>query len=61
MAPLKQVAIERIKTLPDGCSLEDIMEELNFVAQVLDGLNDAEKGKLMTTEELLVKVDQWAK
>ncbi len=58
---LKEATIETIKRLPDGCSLEDIMYEINFVAQVLEGLQDAEAGRLLTTEELLEKVAQWAK
>ena len=58
---LKEATIETIKRLPDGCSLEDIMYEINFVAQVLEGLKDAEAGRLLTTEELLDRVDQWAR
>ena len=61
MDTIKEAAIEIIKRLPDGCSLEDIMYEINFVAQVLEGLKDAEAGRLLTTEELLKRVDQWAK
>lgn len=45
MAQLKEVAIETIKRLPDECSLEDIMYEIDFVAQVLEGLKDAEAGR----------------
>ena len=37
------------------------MYEINFVAQVLDGLKDAKDGKLLTTEEFLVRVEQWVK
>lgn len=58
---LKEATVETIKRLPDGCSVEDIMYEINFVAQVLEGLKDAEEGKLLTTEELLIKVEQWGK
>jgi hypothetical protein len=36
MALLKEATIEIIKRLPDDCSLEDIMCEINFVAQVLE-------------------------
>ena len=61
MGLLKEVTIEAIKKLPDECSFEDIMYEINFVAQVFDGLKDAEGGKLLTTEGLLNRVDQWAK
>jgi predicted transcriptional regulator len=58
---LKEATIATIRKLPDECSLEDIMYEINFVAQVLEGLNDAEKGNLLTTEELLNRVEEWAK
>ena len=58
---IKEATIETIKRLPDGCSWEDIMYEINFVAQILEGLKDAEAGKLLTTEELLERVKQWAK
>ncbi|MEK6901841.1 MAG: hypothetical protein AABX37_05835 [Nanoarchaeota archaeon] len=61
MAQLKEVAIETIKRLPDECSLEDIMYEIDFVAQVLEGLKDADAGRLLTTEELLKRVEQWTK
>lgn len=61
MSSIKDVTIETIKQLPDECTIEDIMYKINFVAQVLEGLKDAEEGKLLTTEELLKRVDQWAK
>jgi predicted transcriptional regulator len=58
---VKQASIETIKRLPDQCTIDDIMYEINFVAQVYEGLKDAEEGKLITTEELLKRVDGWAK
>ncbi|MCP4219535.1 MAG: hypothetical protein GY765_33175 [bacterium] len=58
---LKQVVIETIKRLPDECSLDDIMYEINFPAQVYEGLKDAEAGNTITTEELLIEVDKWNK
>ncbi|MCD6167441.1 hypothetical protein J7K19_12160 [bacterium] len=58
---LKETTIETIRRLPDGCSLEDIMYKINFVAQVIDGLKDAENENLLTTDELLDRVEQWAK
>lgn len=61
MAQLKEVAMETIKKLPDECSLEDIMHRIDFVAQALEGLKDAEAGRLLTTEELLKRVEQWDK
>jgi predicted transcriptional regulator len=58
---LKEAAIETIKKMPDGCSIENIMYQINLVAQVLEGVEDAEEGRLITTEELLARVDKWAK
>ena len=58
MNSIKEVTIETIKQLPDECTIEDIMYKINFVAQVLEGLKDAEEDKLLTTEELLKRVDQ---
>ncbi|MBI4654472.1 MAG: hypothetical protein HY752_05715 [Nitrospirae bacterium] len=58
---LKEATVETIKRLPDGCSVEDIMYEINFIAQVFEGLRDAEEGRLLSTEELLARVKQWGK
>ncbi|MBI4698617.1 MAG: hypothetical protein HY758_06835 [Nitrospirae bacterium] len=58
---LKEATVKTINRLPDGCSVEDIMYEINFIAQVLEGLKDADDGKLLTTEELLARVEQWGK
>ncbi len=60
MSLLKETAIESIKRLPEGCTIEDIMYRIDLVAQVFEGLKDAEEGRLVTTEELLERVDQWA-
>ena len=61
MEPLKELALETIKRLPDGCTVEDIMYRVHLAAQVVEGIEDAESGKLLSTEELLERVDQWAK
>jgi len=58
---LKESTIETIKRMPDGSTVEDIMREINFVAQVLEGIRDADAGRLITTEELLSRVEQWAR
>jgi len=57
---LKETAIESIKRLPEGCTVEDIMYRIDLIAQVFEGLKDAEAGRLITTEELLERVDKWA-
>jgi len=61
MDTIKETSIETIKRLPDDCSVEDIMYRIDFIAQVVEGLKDAEEGKLLTAEELRKRVEQWAK
>lgn len=61
MNVIKQTAIEAIKRLPDGCSLEDIMYQIYFISQVFEGLRDAEEGRTVSSEELLSRIEQWAK
>jgi predicted transcriptional regulator len=61
MATIKDAAIEALKRMPDECTVEDIMYEINFIAQVLEGLRDAEEGRTITTEELLLRVEKWAR
>lgn len=56
-----EASIETIKRLPDRCSFDDIMAAINFVAQVYEGLDDADNGRMISTEELLKRVDQWQK
>jgi hypothetical protein len=59
MQSLKKASIEVINSLPDSCSLEEIMYELNLTAQVLEGLSDEEKGKTISTAELLKRIEKW--
>ena len=50
MSALKEASIEAIKRLPDNCISEDIMYEIHFIAQVMEGMKDAEEGRIITTE-----------
>ena len=60
-APLRDVAVEVIRKLPRTSSAEEIMYQINFVANVLQGLQDADEGKTYTTEEVLKKLELWRK
>ena len=61
MNALQQATIETIKNMPVDCSVDDIMSEVNFIGQVYEGIDDADSGKLVSTEELLLMVAQWGK
>ncbi len=61
MSPLKEVTINTIKRLPDDCTLDDIMYEINFVAQVYEGIEHSENGRTISTDELMKRVETWGK
>ncbi len=59
MVSAKEAAIEAVNTLPDGCSMDDVLYRVYLVTQVLEGQEDAEAGRLVSTDELLQKVAEW--
>ena len=61
MSTIKEVSLEAIKKLPEDCSASDIMYELHVISQVMEGLNDAQEGRMITTNELLLQVERWGK
>lgn len=56
---LRDTTIEVIKNLPQSCTIEEIMYEINLTAQVLEGLNDIEENRTISTKNLLKKIDEW--
>jgi len=61
MNSIKNITLERIKNLPDNVTLEDLMYEINVIAQVLDGVRDDEEGRTLSEEELASRIEKWAK
>jgi predicted transcriptional regulator len=61
MPTLKDVTIEVLKNISPSASLEEIMFKINLAAQVMEGIRDAEQGRIITTDELVKRVDSWAK
>jgi len=61
MNSIKNITLERIKNLPDNVTIEDLMYEINVIAQVLDGVHDEEEGRTLTEEELAARIEKWAK
>ena len=47
--------------MPDGASIETIMYEINFIGQVMEGIKDAEQGRVISTEQLLKNIETWEK
>ena len=61
MPTLKDLTIEVLKNLPPSASLEEIMYRVNLAAQVIQGLKNAEEGRVISTGELLNRIDSWGK
>lgn len=59
MNSAKEATVEAVRKLPETCSMDDVLDQVNLVAQVLEGLEDAEAGRLITTEQVLKKVAEW--
>jgi len=61
MGKEKAEALELIKKLPDDVTTSTIMDELFFKQQVDKGLQDVEKGRVLTHEELKERIVRWRK
>lgn len=61
MTETKKKAIEIIQKLPDECTLTDIMAELYFRYKVDQGLQDVDKGRIISHEEVRKRMTKWAK
>ena len=57
MPTLKDIAIEVLKDISPSASLEEIMYKVNLAAQVMEGIKDAEEGNIISTDELLKRMD----
>ena len=52
MSAVKKEAIKIIESLPENCTLDDIIYELYVKKKVKKGLTAVEKGDLVTHEEV---------
>jgi hypothetical protein len=53
MPTSKNLTIEVLKNVSPSASLEEIMYRINLAAQVMEGIKDADEGKVISTDELL--------
>lgn len=57
----KQTTRELLEVLPDDVSMETIMGQLYVRAKVLRGLEQAERGEVVTQEEAKQRLARWLK
>ena len=48
----KQRALEAIRALPDGATIEDAIERLCFIAKIEEGLQQSRTGQVTSHEEV---------
>jgi predicted transcriptional regulator len=57
----KEMAIRRIRELPNRATLEDIAEEIGILAAIREGEKAIAEGRFCSHEEVKRKVKQWLK
>ena len=61
MKTAKQEAIELIQHLPDDTSMETILAELHFKQRIMRGLEQLDRGEVVSHEEAKERLGQWLK
>lgn len=56
----KAVAIEAIQKLPDESTFDEIRERIEFIAGVRKGLDEIERGEVVSLDEVEKKIEKWA-
>jgi predicted transcriptional regulator len=59
MSALKESIVNMVKGLPDNVSLDEVMAELYFKAQVDAGLNELDEGKGISHEDVEKRMAKW--
>ncbi len=55
----KQEALDIIASLPDTVELEEIVYRLYVINKIQQGMQEAEAGQGISSEELLHEIEQW--
>jgi hypothetical protein len=59
MKTAKQEAIELIQKLPDETSWAGILAEMHFRLRVLHGIEQADRGRVVSNEEAKKQLSRW--
>jgi predicted transcriptional regulator len=55
----KQIVEDLLQRIPDGASLHDIAREIEFIAAVLQGLDELDRGERMPIDEVERELPSW--
>jgi predicted transcriptional regulator len=57
----KEKLIEAIKKLPEGFTIEQVIEELVLLDKIEKGIEDIDQGKIYSSEEAENRLSKWLK
>ena len=55
----KQIVEDLLQRIPEGASLHDIAQEIEFVAAVRQGLDELDRGERIPIEEIERELPSW--
>jgi predicted transcriptional regulator len=55
----RELVIDVVSKLPEDTPIEDILERIAFVAGVNEAIAEADRGEVITLEELKKQMKQW--
>ncbi len=55
----KEAVLELMKRLPPNVSLREIVQEIEFIASVKDGLNEIDQGQGVSIEVVEQMIEAW--
>ncbi len=57
---VKEQVLQAISRLPDDIDYRDVTEEIAFLAAVRAAEQDINEGRLVTNEQMKVRIGEWA-
>ena len=59
MSIVKERINEVINNQPEDTSYEEILRELAFHQMIVQGLDDSKKGRVISNEEMKLRIKEW--
>lgn len=57
----KTQLIQTIEDMPEEFSIDDFLDKILLLQKIETGLNQSEKGEILTTEEAKERLNKWLK
>ena len=61
MSVIKERMTELIQTQPEDSSFDEILRELAFEQMIARGTEDSRKGRIISNEEMKIRISAWQK